>query len=121
MDNNHLEENKVSYFEILGHKLKLRSQLEGGLDPHQVVAAVQQEIHLLKNQFPKLDPSQLAIMVSLKLAQDKLQLEKKFNEKLKLANLKANDILNHIDKITSFSTSTSTLSSTSASTSITDA
>ena len=87
-------------FEVLGHRLKLKKdeKLEGVL-PTDIVGYVQSEaLNILKNS-PQLSQSQIAVLVALKIAGEKLALEKEYRENINQLQSSAIDALQYIEEI----------------------
>ncbi|MGZ3788151.1 MAG: hypothetical protein ACXVLQ_06485 [Bacteriovorax sp.] len=100
--NNVREDNAVdaAVFEVLGQKLKLRrdERLEG-IGPSDIVGFVQSEALKLINVSPSLSQSQIAVLLALKFAGEKLALEKEYRENINLLQRSAVDALQYIEEV----------------------
>lgn len=97
MDN--LREDQIVY-EVLGHTLRLkRDESLAGITPSEVVGYVQTEISAILKKSPQLSESQIAVLVALKIAGDKLALEKEYRENVNLFKSEANEALRYIEEI----------------------
>ena len=87
-------------FEVLGQKLKLKKneKLEG-IGPSDIVGFVQAEASKLINQSPELNLSQVAVLLALKFAGEKLALEKEYRENIYLLRTTAVDALQYIEEV----------------------
>ncbi len=92
--------NDQEIFEVLGLRLKLKKEeLTEGVMPREVVDYVQSEVNSLLNSSQHLTLNQVAILALLKVAQDKIALEK--NTKMSLSELKSTtrDALSLIEEV----------------------
>lgn len=63
-------------FEILGHKVTFRPEVQGTpVEASKVVALVRKELDDLAMKYPQLSQEQLALLACLKVAADKISLE----------------------------------------------
>lgn len=87
-------------FEVLGQKLKLRrDELLSGIGPSDIVGYVQTEASKIINQSPQLSQSQIAVLLALKFAGEKLALEKEYRENIKHLRSTAVDALQYIEEV----------------------
>lgn len=96
MDNEREDQN---IYEVLGQTVRLKKdEMLDGVLPSDVVGLVQTEIgHLLKKT-PGLNESQTAVLVALKLASDKLLLEKEYRENVHFFKTSALSALSYFDQ-----------------------
>ena len=87
-------------YEVLGQKLKLRKdELLEGIRPCDIVGFVQSEALKIMNSSPQLSQSQIAVLLALKLAGEKLSLEKEYRENISLLRKTAADALQFIEEV----------------------
>ncbi len=100
--NNVREDNAfdATVFEVLGQKIKLkRNEMLDGIEPSDIVGFVQSESLKIMNSSPSLSQSQVAVLVALKLAGEKLALEKEYRENINLLQTTAVDALQYIEEV----------------------
>lgn len=87
-------------FEVLGHKIKLKKdeKLEG-VDPFDIVGFVQTEASKIFKQSPALAPHQVAVLLALKFAGEKLALEREYRENIHQLKRTAVDALQYIEEV----------------------
>jgi cell division protein ZapA len=87
-------------FEVLGYKIKLKKdeRLEG-VSPTDIVGFVQAEASNIFKQSPQLAPHQVAVLLALKFAGEKLALEKEYRENIKALRTTAVDALQYIEEV----------------------
>lgn len=97
MDN--VRENQ-EIFEVLGYRLKLKKNEElNGVSPSDIVGFVQSEAHKIFKESPQLAPHQVAVLLSLKFAGEKLALEKEYRESISQLQITAIDALQYIEDV----------------------
>jgi cell division protein ZapA len=96
--NNVREEQVV--FEVLGCSLKLKEdeKLEG-VTPNDIVSYVQNEAAKVLQQNPGLSQGQIAVLIALKLAGEKLALEHEYRDNIRLLHRTAKDAFQYIENI----------------------
>lgn len=96
--NNERENQEV--FEVLGYKIKLKKDesLEG-ISPTDIVGFVQTEASKIFNQSPQLAPGQVAVLLALKFAGEKLALEREYRENIAQLRMTAVDALQYIEEV----------------------
>lgn len=87
-------------FEVLGQKIKLRAD-EGAssVPPELIVSTVLEEAKKIHEKSPHLSQAQLATLVALKLASEKLSLDKEYRETIEELQLTAKDALQYIEEV----------------------
>ena len=96
---------KDEEFEILGLKLKFKPETLNEDSPssvtaREVVEYIQSEIIEIQKKSPRaLDATQIAILVALKAATEKLELKKDFSGKLGQLEKSANDALDYLSEV----------------------
>lgn len=87
-------------FEVLGYRIKLKKdeKLEG-VSPSDIVGFVQSEAQIIFKQSPQLAPHQVAVLLALKFAGEKLALEKEYRENITQLRLTAVDALQYIEEV----------------------
>jgi hypothetical protein len=97
MDN--VRENQ-EVFEVLGYRLKLKKDEQlNGVSPSDIVGFVQSEAQKIFNESPQLHPQQVAVLLSLKFAGEKLALEKEYRENIDQLRTTAADALQYIEDV----------------------
>jgi|GEM_PF-1880631 len=92
-------------FEVLGYKLRFRpddqetSEPSANISAEEVVAFVNKRAELIKSRFTNLEVSQVATLLALELAREKLSLEKEFKTNLQNLELRARRALELIDEV----------------------
>lgn len=86
-------------FEVLGFKLRPKAEDGQLVDAQRVIELVQKEAMEIQKKHKNLDNGQVAILVSLKLAADKLTLEHECKNTLQQMKLTAQDALQLVDEL----------------------
>jgi cell division protein ZapA len=96
---NNVREDQV-VFEVLGCSLKLKEdeKLEG-VTPNDIVSYVQNEAARLLQQTPGLNQGQVAVLIAMKLAGEKLALEHEYRDNIRLLHRTAKDAFQYIENI----------------------
>lgn len=96
---NNVREDQVVY-EVLGCSLKLKEdeRLEGVL-PSDIVSYVQNEAAKILQQTPGLNHGQIAVLIAMKLAGEKLALEHEYRDNIRLLSRTAEDALQYIEHV----------------------
>jgi len=98
MDNS--REDQIVY-EVLGQALRLKKdEMLDGIMPAEIVSYVQTEASHILNKSPKLSDSQLAVLVALKIAGEKLSIEKEYRETVGDLKMTAKEALRFMEEIT---------------------
>jgi len=94
------ERDTQEIFEVLGFKIKLKKdeKLEG-ISPTDIVGFVQSEASIIFKQSPQLAPHQVAVLLALKFAGEKLALEKEYRENINQLRATAVDALQYIEEV----------------------
>ena len=91
---------EVKEFNILGQSIRLKESSENDkVSPQEIVDFVNIEIDEIKKIAPGLGDSQLAVLVALKLAEDKISLEKNYKNDIRSLQLTARDALKLIEEV----------------------
>jgi hypothetical protein len=87
-------------YEVLGQRLKLKKdeKLEG-IGPSDIVGYVQSEALKIMNTTPHLNQNQIAVLLVLKLAGERLSLEKEYRENIKQLRSTAAEALQFIEEV----------------------
>lgn len=87
-------------FEVLGFKIKLKEDEKlDGISPTDIVDFVQTEASKIFRQSPQLAPHQVAVLLALKFAGEKLALEKEYRENIHQLRNTAVDALQYIEEV----------------------
>jgi cell division protein ZapA len=90
----------LNVYEVLGHTFRLKKDesLEG-INPSAIVGYVQTEIQAILKQTPGLSETQIAILLALKVAGEKLALEKEYRNSVAFFKSETTDALRFIEEI----------------------
>lgn len=102
MGKNMVEDNNKSVgqeFEVLGFRVKLKSEFQGAVDAQKVALLVEDEALKIKAMAPHLENGEIAILVALKLAADKLSIDGEYRDNIEKLHLQVNDALRLIDEV----------------------
>lgn len=100
--NNVREDNALdaAVFEVLGQKLKLKQDEKlSGIGPSDIVGFVQSEALKIISSSPQLSQNQVAVLLALKFAGEKLAIEKEYRENINLLRSTAIDALQYIEEV----------------------
>jgi len=87
-------------FSILGQKVRMgNSNDNSDIAPSEVVDYVSRESDKLRAQFSNLSDHQLAVLIALQIASDKLSLEKSYREKFGQLRTATSDALQCIEEV----------------------
>ena len=87
-------------FEVLGYKIKLKQDEKlDGISPTDIVGFVQSEAAKIFRQSPQLAPHQVAVLLALKFAGEKLAMEKEYRENINQLRTTAVDALQYIEEV----------------------
>ena len=91
---------EVKEYNVLGHNIRLKeSDDKDTVSPDEVVSFVNGEIDAIKQSAPNLADSQVAVLVALKLAQEKLSLEKDFKHNMNSLQQTAREALKLVEEV----------------------
>lgn len=92
--------NEMLSFRVLGQEISFKSQQdEDEISAHDVVELVNNEAEKVSQVLPHLEQSQIAVLVALNLAQDKLRSEIKARNELSKIRSSAVDALRFIEEV----------------------
>ncbi len=88
-------------FDVLGLNVKFKAedQQNGAARPEDIVQLVRQEALALSAKSPTLERSKIAVLVALKLASDKLNLEQECQTNIDKLQSSARDALGFIEEV----------------------
>lgn len=87
-------------FEVLGLKLRLKKdEMSQGVTPQEIVDLVQSEAMAILNKTQKINLNQAAVLAALKIAQDKIALEKEYQRNVSYLKHTALDALQLIEEV----------------------
>ena len=94
-------ENKDLEFDVLGFKIKFRpdEEEESNIAVSDVISFVSQEARNMSELYPNLGRGEVAILMALKMAKDKLSLEKEYQENIDKLQTTAQDALQYIEEV----------------------
>jgi len=91
---------EVKEYNVLGHNIRLKeSSDKDTISPDEVVEFVSGEINAIKQSAPNLADSQVAVLVALKLAEEKLSLEKDFKHNMNSLQKTAREALKLVEEV----------------------
>jgi hypothetical protein len=96
---NYMEIRKDHEFEVIGYKVKLRPSESDTLDPQDALRLVNEESLAIRIQAPHLDSGQVAVLVALKLANEKLTLERHYKSVVSEMKTQALEALSLIEEV----------------------
>ena len=82
-------------FSILGLKLKFKSndnEFPEGIFPQDVISYLHDEVENARRKTPNLDDGKLAVLAALKIATDKLALEREYKVNVEYLERKASEL-----------------------------
>ena len=91
--------NKNEDYEILGYKVRFKPEVGDHIDPQGCVDLVNKLVKEINQNAPELDKAQTAILVALRLASEKIDLEVDFKESIQQLHSAANDAFRIIEKV----------------------
>ena len=91
--------NEILEFEVLGLKLKLRRDEANKVDPQSVVELVREKSNEIIDKMPSLKREEIAILLCLELAKEKLELEEEYKENVNHLHTVAGDALQFIEEV----------------------
>lgn len=91
---------EVKEYNILGHSIRLKESNDSdSVSPDEIVEFLMSEINKLKESAPNLADSQAAVLVALKIAQDKLNLEREYQANILELQRTAQDALRIVEEV----------------------
>lgn len=86
------------HFEILGQKLRISPEASPEhVTPEEIVRCVDEEAQKVLKKSPGLDKSQVAVLVALQLAGEKLGLEREYRDNIEKLQTSTHDALKFIE------------------------
>ncbi|ATH09220.1 cell division protein ZapA [Halobacteriovorax marinus] len=87
-------------FNVLGYKIKFTpDESEASISADEVVSYVQQITEEIRQKSPQLDIAQVATLAALKVANEKLSIEKDFENNISRLHTTACDALQFIEEV----------------------
>lgn len=86
-------------YNILGCKVRVKQDEPDQKDAKKAIDLVTNEINELKNKNSKLKDLDLAVLVALKLAADKIEIESEYKDNVFALRSGINDALNFIEEV----------------------
>tara|TARA_R110002072_G_scaffold534_1_gene3461 strand:+ start:90370 stop:90672 length:303 start_codon:yes stop_codon:yes gene_type:complete len=90
---------EILEFEVLGLKLKLRRDDASKVDPQSVVELVRERSNEIIDKMPSLKREEIAILLCLELAKEKLELEEEYRDNVNHLHTVAGDALQFIEEV----------------------
>ena len=95
---NSLREDKE--FNVLGYNIRLKEADEGQLiTPEEIVELVMREADMIREKSPNLNQGQIAVLVALKVASEKMSLDKEYRDNITRLQSTASDALQFIEEV----------------------
>ncbi len=88
-------------FEILGCRIRFNPDADGNLDPKKVIGLVLNEIQEIKKAAPNRSDTEIAVLVALKFASDKMDIESEYRENINKLENSVSDALDCIEQVSS--------------------
>lgn len=95
MDSNY----NAKEYDILGYKVKLQGNANEVISPEEVVRYVRSQASTFRDRMPNLSAGEAILLVALKLAQDKMELENEYRKEIDQFRANADDVLKYIDEV----------------------
>ena len=94
-------ENKDLEFDVLGFKIKFRpeEEEESNIAVSDIISFVSQEAKNISEFHPTLSRGEVAILMALKMAKEKLSLEREYQENIDKLQTTAKDALQYIEEV----------------------
>ena len=88
--------------EILGMRLSVQDEAEqkSKVTSARVIEFVQNEVEKLQEQYPQLDNSQLAVLLAMNFARERLEIEEDFKMNIEEIERSTKEALKNIESIT---------------------
>lgn len=87
-------------FDVLGLNIKLKAGDDNNsVNPEEVIQLVRAESEKIFASNPTLAVDKVAVLVALKLAEDKLKLDKEYRENIEKLHVSAEDALQYIEEV----------------------
>ena len=91
---------EVKEFSVLGHSIRLKdSDTEGSVSPKEIVDLVMGEAEEIRKSVPGLADSQIAVLIALKLAEEKLSIERDYKTNIASLQSTALDALKLVEEV----------------------
>lgn len=90
----------VTDFEILGSRVKINpDKVAGETTPNEIVDYVRQAAMQIKTAAPNLDNGQVFLLAALKIAEERLNLNREYRENIEALQASAQDALRFIEEV----------------------
>ena len=90
----------VTDFEILGSRVKINpDKVSGETTPDEIVEFVRQTATQIKTQAPQLDNGQVFLLAALKIAEERLNLNREYRDNIEALQASAQDALRFIEEV----------------------
>lgn len=90
----------VTDFEILGSRVKINpDKVTGETTPTEIVEYVRQAAMQIKTAAPNLDNGQVFLLAALKIAEERLNLNREYRENIEALQSSAQDALRFIEEV----------------------
>lgn len=90
----------VTDFEILGSRVKINpDKVSGETTPNEIVEYVRLTASHIKNEAPQLDNGQVFLLAALKIAEERLNLNREYRDNIEALQASAQDALRFIEEV----------------------
>jgi cell division protein ZapA (FtsZ GTPase activity inhibitor) len=90
----------VTDFEILGSRVRINpAKVSGETTPNEIVEYVRQVAMQIKSAGPGLDNGQVFLLAALKIAEERLNLNREYRENIEVLQASAQDALRFIEEV----------------------
>ena len=86
-------------YDILGYKVRLQPNTEGTTSPEEVAKYVRTLAAQTRDKMPNVTAGEAILLVALKLAHEKMELEKEYRREIDQFRANADDVLKLIDEV----------------------
>ena len=88
--------------DVLGFRIKVHpgEELKAKVSSQRVIDFVENRVEQIKEKFPQLDNAQVAVLVAMNFARERLEIEEEYRENIESIELSATQALEMIESIT---------------------
>ncbi len=86
-------------FEVLGCRVKFNPVVDGGLSPTKVIELVNKEAQVIRASAPNRSDAEIAVLVALKLASEKIAIETEYKDNLNKLENSVSDALELVEQV----------------------
>ena len=86
-------------FNVVGCRVRFNPAVDGGVKPQEVVELVRREAVSLKQNAPKRTDAEIAVLVALKLASEKIAIESEYRQNIDKLENSISDALEFVEQV----------------------